>query len=81
MSFDSKDAEADPTFLAMALEDARVLVDREGVWPRVTPSRSCPYVCAAVRPDEERKRRALARADRFLARQPMIREGSSRPAV
>lgn len=62
-----EDAEDDPTFLAMALEDGRVLIDREGIW---TPLRRRE---AALRRrgqkiDEERKRRAFARADRFLAR-------------
>jgi predicted nucleotidyltransferase len=64
---DLKDAEADPMFLAMALEDARVLVDREGVWPRLR-RREAALRSRGQKLDEERKRRALERADQFLAK-------------
>lgn len=64
---DLKDAEDDPTFLAMALEDGRVLVDREGIWARLR-RREATLRRRGQRMDEERKRRAFARADRFLAR-------------
>jgi predicted nucleotidyltransferase len=61
-----KDAEADPTFLAMAIEDGRVLVDRENLWPELL--RREPDLRRRGRQrDLRRKRRALARADRFLA--------------
>lgn len=62
-----EDAEDDPTFLAMALEDGRVLVDREGMWPRLR-RREAALRRRGHKADEERKRQALARADRFLAR-------------
>lgn len=62
-----EDAEDDPMFLAMALEDARVLIDREGMWPRLR-RREAALRRRGHKADEERKRRALARADRFLAR-------------
>lgn len=62
-----EDTEDDPTFLAMALEDGRVLADREGVWERLR-RREDALRGRGEKIDEERKRRALARADRFLAR-------------
>jgi predicted nucleotidyltransferase len=63
-----EDAADDPTFLVMALEDGRVLVDREDVWPRLR-RRESTLRRRGEKADEERKRRALAQADRFLARQ------------
>lgn len=62
-----EDAEDDPTFLAMALEDGRVLVDREGVWARLR-RREASLRRRGQKFDEERKRAAFARADQFLAR-------------
>lgn len=62
-----EDAEDDPMFLAMALEDGRVLVDREGIWKRLR-RREAALRRHGEKIDEERKRRALAQADRFLAR-------------
>jgi len=61
-----EDAEDDPTFLAMALEDGRVLVDREGAWPELR-RREAALRRRGQRLDEARKQRALAAADRFLA--------------
>lgn len=61
-----EDAEDDPTFLAMALEDGRVLVDREDMWTRLR-HREVALRRRGQKIDEERKRRALVRADRFLA--------------
>jgi predicted nucleotidyltransferase len=62
-----EDVEEDPTFLAMAIEDGRVLVDREEMWPRLRRMEAA-LRRRGRRSDEVRKRRALARADRFLAR-------------
>jgi uncharacterized protein len=61
-----EEAEEDPTFLAMALEDGRVLVDREGAWPGLR-GREVALRRSGRRLDLARKKRALARADRFLA--------------
>lgn len=61
-----EDAEEDPTFLAMALEDGRVLVDREEVWPGLR-RREASLRRRGRRQDLARRRRALAAADRFLA--------------
>jgi predicted nucleotidyltransferase len=62
---DLKDAENDPTFLAMALEDGRVLVDRGQIWPELR-SREPDLRRRGRRRDLRRKRAALARIDRFL---------------
>ncbi len=62
-----EDAEDDPTFLAMALEDGRVLVDRDGTWERLL-LREAALRRRGEKIDAERKLRALARADRFLAK-------------
>ena len=61
------EAEDDPTFLAMALEDGRVLVDREDVWSGLR-SREDALFRRGRRLDLARRKRALAGADRFLAR-------------
>ncbi len=60
-----EDAEADPTFLAMAIEDARVLVDRENLWPELL-QREPDLRRRGRRRDLRRKRQALASIDRFL---------------
>ncbi len=60
-----KDAEADPTFLAMAIEDGRVLVDRENLWPELL-QREPDLRRRGRRRDLRRKRQALASIDRFL---------------
>ncbi len=64
---DLADAEADPMFLAMALEDARVLVDRAAIWQRLR-AREASLRRRGRKLDEARKQRALARADEFLAK-------------
>jgi predicted nucleotidyltransferase len=61
-----EDAEEDPTFLAIALEDARMLVDREGAWPTLMQRRPALQRRGRKR-DAKRKRDALAGIDRFLA--------------
>jgi predicted nucleotidyltransferase len=60
-----EDTEDDPTFLAMALEDARVLVDRDEVWPRLK-AEEASLRRRGRRRDARRKRQALAGIDRFL---------------
>ncbi len=60
------EAEADPSFLAGALEVGRVLVDREEVWPCLRRREAALRRHGRQR-DEIRKRSALERADRFLA--------------
>lgn len=61
-----EEAERDPTFLAMALEDGRVLVDRDHVWPGLR-GREDRLRRRGRREDLAFKKRALAQADRFLA--------------
>jgi len=61
-----EEAEEDPTFLAMALEDGRALVDRENLWPKLR-RREAGLRRRGRRQDLVRRRRALAAADRFLA--------------
>lgn len=60
-----EDAEDDPTFLAMALADARVLVDRDEVWPRLRREES-GLRRRGRRRDVRQKREALAGIDRLL---------------
>jgi predicted nucleotidyltransferase len=60
------DAKDDPTFLAMALDDARMLVDRDEAWPRLRHEESA-FRRRGHRRDARRKREALAGIDRFLA--------------
>jgi len=60
-----EEAEEDPTFLAMAIEDGRVLVDREGAWARLR-RREAGLRRRGGRLDLARREKALARADRFL---------------
>lgn len=62
---DLEDAEDDPTFLAMALEDGRVLVDRESTWPELR-RREAALRRRGRKLDAARKRSALERIDRFL---------------
>ena len=60
------DAERDPLFLADVFRDGRVLVDREGVWPRLRSRERA--VCGRVRHNEARRTEAaLAGIDRLLA--------------
>jgi len=61
-----EDAEEDPTFLAIALSEGRVLVDRRGAWPALTER--LPSLRRRGRErDAKRKRNALAGIDRLLA--------------
>jgi len=60
-----EDAEDDPTFLAMALEDGRVLVDRDEVWSRLQHE-AAGLRRRGRRRDARRKREALAGIDQFL---------------
>lgn len=62
---DLKDAEDDQTFLAMALEDGRVLVDRENVWPELR-LREPDLRGRGRRRDLRDRREAFAGIDRFL---------------
>ncbi len=62
---DLKDAEDDPTFLAMALEDGRVLIDRGSVLRRLR-AEEASLRRRGRRRDARRKREALASIDRFL---------------
>jgi uncharacterized protein len=63
-----KRAEEDPTFLAMALEDGRVLVDRGNIWQRLR-TEEAGLRRRGRRRDLRRRREALARVDRFLEEQ------------
>jgi predicted nucleotidyltransferase len=60
-----EDVEADPSMFATALADGRVLVDREGRWPRLQEQRSSVERNSA-RQQETRARAALAGIDRLL---------------
>ena len=62
-----EDAESEPSFLADVIADGRVLVDREGLWPRLR-SREPTLRRAGRRRQAERTKAALAGIDRLLAR-------------
>lgn len=61
-----QDAEADPSFLAAAIAQGRVLVDREQRWPTLR-RREAALRRQDKRRDAERARAALAGIDRLLA--------------
>ncbi len=61
-----EDAEAEPSFLAEALTDGRVLVDRAGLWPRLR-RREPRLRRAGGERDLSRTRDALAAIDRLFA--------------
>jgi predicted nucleotidyltransferase len=61
------DAQTEPSFLADVIADGRVLVDREGLWPRLR-SRELSLRRAGRRGHAERTEAALAGIDRVLAR-------------
>jgi uncharacterized protein len=61
-----KDAEAEPSFLAQVLGDGRVLVDRDGLLPRLR-RREAGLRRRGGRLDTERLHSALAGIDRLLA--------------
>jgi predicted nucleotidyltransferase len=60
------DAERDPAFLAAALSDGRVLVDREELWPRLR-RREPSIRRRAGEQERQRTRAALAGIDRVIA--------------
>jgi predicted nucleotidyltransferase len=61
------DAQTEPSFLADVIADGRVLVDREGLWPRLR-SREASLRRVGRRGHAERTEAALAGIDRVLAR-------------
>ena len=61
-----KDSKAEPSFLAQALGDGRVLVDREGLWPELC-RREAGLRRRGSRRDALRLHSALAGIDRLLA--------------
>ncbi len=62
-----EDAESEPSFLADVIADGRVLVDREGLWPRLR-SREPSLRRTGRWSQAERTGVALAGLDRLLAR-------------
>jgi predicted nucleotidyltransferase len=62
-----EDAESEPSLLADVIADGRVLVDREGLWPRLR-SREPSLRRAARKTQGRRTGAALAGIDRLLAR-------------
>jgi predicted nucleotidyltransferase len=61
-----RDAEREPAFLAQLVADGRVLVDREGVWPRLQ-RREAGLRRRGSREEAQRLRTALAGIDHLLA--------------
>lgn len=62
-----EDAQQEPSFLADVIADGRVLVDREGLWPRLRSRQ--PSLRRAARTTRARRTdAALAGIDRLLAR-------------
>ena len=61
-----EDAESEPAFLADVIADGRVLVDREGLWPRLRSREPSLRRTGRVR-HAERTGAALAGLDRVLA--------------
>ena len=62
-----EDAESEPSFLAEVIADGRVLVDREGLWPRLR-TREPTLRRVGRRRQARRTEAALAGIDRLLAR-------------
>ena len=62
-----EDAENEPSFLADVIADGRVLVDRDGLWPRLR-GREPSLRRASRQRQAKRTDRALAGLDRLLAR-------------
>ncbi len=62
-----EDAENEPAFLADVIDDGRVLIDREGLWPRLR-DRGSSLRRVARRSQAERADAALAGLDRILKR-------------
>jgi predicted nucleotidyltransferase len=63
-----QDAEAEPSFLADVASNGRVLVDREGLWPRLGP-REATLRERGRRYEAQRAEAALAGIDRLLGAQ------------
>jgi predicted nucleotidyltransferase len=61
-----EDAESEPSFLADVIADGRVLVDREGLWPRLRSREPSLRRTGRVR-QAERTGAAVAGLDRMLA--------------
>jgi len=61
-----QDAETDPLFFADVVTDGRVLVDREGLWPRLR-RRKAGLRRDGHKQEADRARAALAGVDRLLA--------------
>jgi len=61
-----EDAQTEPSFLAEVVVDGRVLVDREGLWPRLR-GRAASLRREVRRTDARRTHAALAGIDRALA--------------
>jgi predicted nucleotidyltransferase len=61
-----EDAQAEPSLLADVVADGRVLIDREGLWPRLR-DREANLRREGRRADARRARAALAALDRVLA--------------
>jgi hypothetical protein len=61
-----QDAEDNPLFLADLLREGRVLVDREGLWPKLR-RREGALRRRGQRHEAQRTRSALAGIDRLLA--------------
>jgi predicted nucleotidyltransferase len=61
-----EEAEAEPAFLAQVVADGRVLVDREGLWPRLC-LREQGLRRRGIQEDARRMQTALAGIDRMLA--------------
>jgi predicted nucleotidyltransferase len=61
------DAESEPSFLADVIADGRVLVDREGLWPRLR-DREASLRRVSRQRQAKRTDAALAGLDRMLAR-------------
>jgi predicted nucleotidyltransferase len=62
-----QDAESEPGFLADVIADGRVLVDRDGVWPRLRSRQQTLRRAGRLR-KAHRTEAALAGIDRLLAR-------------
>ncbi|MEK6252538.1 MAG: nucleotidyltransferase domain-containing protein [Actinomycetota bacterium] len=60
-----EDAEADPWFLADVLSEGRVLVDRDGLWPRLR-RRAAAQRCRGRQQETRRAKNALIGIDRLL---------------
>jgi len=62
-----EDARSEPSFLTDVVADGRVLVDREGLWPRLRAREASLLRREGRRNDAKRTQAALAGIDRVLA--------------